>query len=155
MPNPRFTITVSVNTTTTPATFTYTGAGAGGTTLGATHHRVFKNCDVVWTCPDGDLLIFFLGPRAPFKGPNDRANVIVGAERSTPLVANFTPVLTVKNKSRRDTIKYVVAVITPTSSSAYYHDPILEDGDDPGGGGTGSGGGRKKATSKKAGKKKR
>jgi hypothetical protein len=107
---------------------------------------VIKGCDITWNCPDGDLLIQFLGSKKPFEPPNNQANVTVSA----PMGQNTTPVLRWKGlgqPGRR--IKYLVAVARPGGPPyGVFEDPDLEDGG--GGGGIPA---AKKKSAKKAAKK--
>ena len=134
-----FTITVRVDTTTTPETLTYTGAGPGGSTNGAKSHKILREAELFFMCPDGDLLIHFKGDKKPFKNPN-AADVMVQAT-----AGNNTPKLTVKKVRWGKRVRYT-AVVAKTAGGMIAEDPELEDG---GGGGGGGGQKKKKTVSKK------
>lgn len=142
-------LTVFVRVTGNPPVLSYSSSGACGTPTGPGNriYRVLKGCDITWNCPDGDLLIQFVGNKKPFEPPNNQADVTVGA----PMGQNTTPVLKWKGlgaPGRR--VKYLVAVARSAGPPyGVFEDPELEDG--------GGGGGllTVKQSAKKAAKKKK
>ena len=151
-----FKLTVTVQPPpTTPAssrTLTFTPSGPGGSTNGSKSHRVFKNCDLFFECPDGDLLIHFKNPSGgthrPFKSPHNSVNPIVFATKGTS-----TPALRTQNNDSIHTNQYTAAVAMYTGGAPFmiWEDPDLEDG---GGGGLLTTKNAAKKTAKKTAKKK-